>query len=85
VLRFIEGYFAPRQQSTIGAFFLTKKLAVDDVLCKLQIWDTAGNDASYQLLTITALCVQDLTIFLVCHVLATRNSAARSLFDAWTI
>lgn len=26
VLRFIEGYFAPKQQSTIGAFFLTKKI-----------------------------------------------------------
>ena len=29
VLRFIEGYFAPRQQSTIGAFFLTKKIQFD--------------------------------------------------------
>ena len=26
VLRFIEGYFAPKQQSTIGAFFLTKQI-----------------------------------------------------------
>ena len=45
VLRFIEGYFAPKQQSTIGAFFLTKKLQVDSgAVCKLQIWDTAGQE-----------------------------------------
>ncbi|CAM9484308.1 unnamed protein product [Discosporangium mesarthrocarpum] len=45
VLRFIEGYFAPKQQSTIGAFFLTKKItATDGTVCKMQIWDTAGQE-----------------------------------------
>ncbi|CAN0515243.1 unnamed protein product, partial [Ectocarpus sp. 12 AP-2014] len=45
VLRFIEGYFAPKQQSTIGAFFLTKQItATDGTICKMQIWDTAGQE-----------------------------------------
>ncbi|CAM9221804.1 unnamed protein product [Choristocarpus tenellus] len=45
VLRFIEGYFAPKQQSTIGAFFLTKKItATNGTVCKMQIWDTAGQE-----------------------------------------
>jgi small GTP-binding protein len=45
VLRFIEGYFAPKQQSTIGAFFLTKRLAMKDgTQCKMQLWDTAGQE-----------------------------------------
>ena len=38
VLRFIEGLYNARQQSTIGAFFLTKKIKTargDD--CKIQI------------------------------------------------
>ena len=45
VLRFIEGLYNARQQSTIGAFFLTKKIKTsrgDD--CKIQIWDTAGQE-----------------------------------------
>ena len=45
VLRFIEGLYNARQQSTIGAFFLTKKIKTargDD--CKIQIWYTAGQE-----------------------------------------
>lgn len=45
VLRFIEGYFAANQPSTIGAFFLTKKFTTSDgIQCKMQIWDTAGQE-----------------------------------------
>ncbi|CAM9393763.1 unnamed protein product, partial [Heterosigma akashiwo] len=45
VLRFIEGYFSPKQQSTIGAFFLSKTIeAADGTACKMQIWDTAGQE-----------------------------------------
>ena len=45
VLRFIEGYFAPKQQSTIGAFFLTKKFTLPNgEMCKMQLWDTAGQE-----------------------------------------
>ncbi|KAH8070989.1 GTPase [Aureococcus anophagefferens] len=41
VLRFIEGL----QQSTIGAFFLTKKIVTaQGDACKIQIWDTAGQE-----------------------------------------
>jgi hypothetical protein len=44
-VRLWQGYFAPKQQSTIGAFFLTKKLVLpDQTQCKLQIWDTAGQE-----------------------------------------
>mmetsp|Transcript_18219 Transcript_18219/g.33075 ORF Transcript_18219/g.33075 Transcript_18219/m.33075 type:complete len:235 (+) Transcript_18219:313-1017(+) len=45
VLRFIEGTFTQKQQSTIGAFFLTKKVQLGDgSMCKIQIWDTAGQE-----------------------------------------
>lgn len=45
LVRSWQGYFAPKQQSTIGAFFLTKKLVLpDQTQCKLQIWDTAGQE-----------------------------------------
>jgi Ras-related protein Rab-21 len=45
VLRFIEGYFMAKQQSTVGAFFLTKKVTLPDgTSVKLQIWDTAGQE-----------------------------------------
>lgn len=45
VLRFIEGFFSPKQQSTIGAFFLTKKVTLSDgYTLKMQLWDTAGQE-----------------------------------------
>mmetsp|Transcript_1147 Transcript_1147/g.3422 ORF Transcript_1147/g.3422 Transcript_1147/m.3422 type:complete len:215 (+) Transcript_1147:218-862(+) len=45
VLRFIEGLYNARQQSTIGAFFLTKKIVTArGDQCKIQIWDTAGQE-----------------------------------------
>ena len=45
VLRFIEGLYNSRQQSTIGAFFLTKKIMTSGGdNCKIQIWDTAGQE-----------------------------------------
>jgi len=45
VLRFIEGYFIAKQQSTIGAFFLTKMIsAANGTKCKMQLWDTAGQE-----------------------------------------
>ncbi|KAJ1450452.1 ras family-domain-containing protein [Pelagophyceae sp. CCMP2097] len=45
VLRFIEGLYNARQQSTIGAFFLTKKVVTSHGdACKIQIWDTAGQE-----------------------------------------
>lgn len=45
VLRFIEGYFIAKQQSTIGAFFLTKRITSSNgTICKMQLWDTAGQE-----------------------------------------
>ena len=45
VVRVIEGHFNVRQQSTIGAFFLTKRIATQEGhSAKIQIWDTAGQE-----------------------------------------
>jgi len=43
VLRFAEGYYREEGRSaTVGAFFITKRLQVNGITCKIQIWDTAG-------------------------------------------
>ena len=43
VLRFIEGFYSSVQQSTVGAFFLTKKVALEEgQKITMQLWDTAG-------------------------------------------
>ena len=45
VLRFAEGHFRDAARSaTVGAFFITKRLSVQGVTCKIQIWDTAGQE-----------------------------------------
>jgi small GTP-binding protein len=43
--RYASGQFNPSAvPSTIGAAFLTKKLVVDNVNCRLQLWDTSGQE-----------------------------------------
>ncbi|KAI2509758.1 ADP-ribosylation factor [Fragilaria crotonensis] len=42
VLRFVEGSYREERPPTTGAFFITKRLLVDSILCKISIWDTAG-------------------------------------------
>jgi len=45
VLRFAEGYYRETGRSaTVGAFFITKRLTVQGLTCKIQIWDTAGQE-----------------------------------------
>jgi small GTP-binding protein len=45
VLRFAEGYYRDSARSaTVGAFFITKRLSVQGMTCKVQIWDTAGQE-----------------------------------------
>jgi Ras-related protein Rab-5C len=42
VLRFVEGSYKEERTPTVGAFFITKRLQVENILCKISIWDTAG-------------------------------------------
>jgi small GTP-binding protein len=45
VLRFVEGYYRDAgRSSTVGAFFLTKRLTACNITCKLLLWDTAGQE-----------------------------------------
>lgn len=45
VTRFIDGHFSPIQNSTIGAFFLTKRIQLaNGSSFKMQLWDTAGQE-----------------------------------------
>ena len=53
VLRFVEGHYrAEARSATIGAFFLTKRLTVNSITCKMLLWDTAGQ-AQFQKLART--------------------------------
>lgn len=45
VLRFAEGYYRDSSRKpTVGAFFTTKRLCVQGMTVKIQIWDTAGQE-----------------------------------------
>ncbi|GKY99612.1 hypothetical protein MPSEU_000915400 [Mayamaea pseudoterrestris] len=52
VLRFVEGFYRDGRSATIGAFFLTKRLTIDTMICKLLLWDTAGQEP-FQKLAVT--------------------------------
>jgi len=67
VQRFLENKFSDDQENTIGVEFGTKVMDVKDKQIKLQIWDTAGQEAfqsitrSYYRSSAGALVVFDLT------------------------
>jgi small GTP-binding protein len=42
--QFTDSEFVANQIPTIGIDFSIKNIVVDDKLCKLQVWDTAGQD-----------------------------------------
>lgn len=45
LLRFTEGHYRDGATNpTVGAFFIAKRMTVQGVTCKIQIWDTAGQD-----------------------------------------
>lgn len=52
VLRFVEGHYKENRNATVGAFFLTKRLTLDSMTCKLLLWDTAGQE-QFQKLAVT--------------------------------
>ena len=45
LLRFIEDTFNPNLENTIGVEFGAKQIEVGEKSIKLQIWDTAGQEA----------------------------------------
>lgn len=72
-LRFAEGYYKSRP-ATIGAFFLTKRLTVHSITCKLLIWDTAGQE-QYQKLASTYY--QNAAAVIVCYDVSNPRSLVR--------
>ena len=68
LLQFLENSFKPNHEATIGVEFGTKVISIDNGLnVKLQVWDTAGQDAfksitrSYYRNAAGALVVYDIT------------------------
>lgn len=67
VLNFVKGEFNPKEESTIGASFLTKTIFQNRCAIKYEIWDTAGQERYYSLIPMyyrgaqVALIVYDVT------------------------
>jgi Ras-related protein Rab-21 len=49
VLRYVNNVFSDKQQSTIQASFLSKRLTIGDTTATLSIWDTAGQERFHAL------------------------------------
>ena len=44
IQRYVNKTFVSQYSATIGADFLSKEVLIDDKVCALQIWDTAGQE-----------------------------------------
>lgn len=49
VLRYVNNVFSDKQQSTIQASFLSKRLTINETTVNLAIWDTAGQERFHAL------------------------------------
>nr|XP_010921081.1 ras-related protein Rab-21 isoform X2 [Elaeis guineensis] len=58
VLRYVNNSFSEKQQATVQASYLTKRLVIEGVPITLSIWDTAGQERFHAL---AALLVYDIT------------------------
>ncbi|XP_073113414.1 uncharacterized protein [Elaeis guineensis] len=66
VLRYVNNSFSEKQQATVQASYLTKRLVIEGVPITLSIWDTAGQERFHALGPIyyrdaDALLVYDIT------------------------
>ena len=74
VLRFVEGYYrASKRTPTVGAFFLTKRVQIEGITCKIQIWDTAGQP---QFRPMACMYYQNAAAAVLCYDVASRSSFA---------
>lgn len=74
-MRFVDGSYKPASRSsTIGAFFLTKRLTVNNITCKVLIWDTAGQE-KFQKLTVTYY--QNAAAAIICYDVSNPNGLKR--------
>jgi small GTP-binding protein len=72
VLRFAEGYYREESRSaTVGAFFMTKRMQVNKLTCKIQIWDTAGQA---QFKHIIPMYYKNAAAAIVCYDVSNRES-----------
>jgi small GTP-binding protein len=75
VLRLVEGSYKPlARSSTVGAFFLTKRLTVNNITCKMLLWDTAGQE-QFQKLAVTYY--QHAAAAIVCYDSSNPHSVVR--------
>ena len=74
-MRFVDGSYKPASRSsTIGAFFLTKRVTVNNITCKVLIWDTAGQE-KFQKLTVTYY--QNAAAAIICYDVSNPNGLVR--------
>eukprot|EP00587_Corethron_hystrix_P007300 CAMPEP_0113309036 /NCGR_PEP_ID=MMETSP0010_2-20120614/7245_1 /TAXON_ID=216773 ORGANISM="Corethron hystrix, Strain 308" /NCGR_SAMPLE_ID=MMETSP0010_2 /ASSEMBLY_ACC=CAM_ASM_000155 /LENGTH=244 /DNA_ID=CAMNT_0000164217 /DNA_START=123 /DNA_END=858 /DNA_ORIENTATION=+ /assembly_acc=CAM_ASM_000155 len=72
VLRFAEGYYREKTASTVGAFFITKRIQTPSgITCKIQIWDTAGQE---QFRAMAPMYYRTAAAAIVCYDVASRRS-----------
>ena len=71
VLRFVEGSYREDRPSTVGAFFITKRLLVNNILCKLSIWDTSGQ---YPFRPLAKMYYSNAAAAILCFSYASRQS-----------
>jgi small GTP-binding protein len=75
IRRFINDKFIEKQQTTIGAVFLTKTILLDNKTIKLEIWDTAGQERYHSL---APMCYRNADGAIIVYDITNQDSFTRA-------
>ena len=78
ILRYYKNLFDPKLPSTFGSTFIIKKLEIDNVTYKLNIWDTTGQEKYH---SVTKLFVHGADIVILVY--AINNIDSFQKLDYW--
>ena len=71
ITRYLNNKFNEDSVTTNGASYMMKKLIIDNVTYRLNVWDTAGQEKFH---SVTKMLIQDVNILILCYSIVNRST-----------
>ena len=69
ITRYLSNKFNEDSVTTNGASYMMKKIVLDNVTYRLNVWDTAGQEKFH---SVTKMLIQDVNILILCYSIVSR-------------
>lgn len=71
ITRYLSNKFNEDSVTTNGASYMMKKIVIDNVTYRLNVWDTAGQEKFH---SVTKMLIQDVNILILCYSIVNRST-----------